>query len=361
MPDRARFRRQAARPVADAPASALAARADDLAKDWLLELLAGASLRDAAAVPVAQLGREAPELCAALAAALASDEALARLEPGGELAPLAGRAGALAGAASSAGATEAVEALRRVLWRAALEELPRPAAALVGELAERLAAACSVVRVAALDAGVGGVGAHRGSEPLAPVAPLESAPEPPRAPTRPGAPIVRPPLVREDRADREAGPRPRVVAGDPRTHLAARATESSVDGRPFAVLLVELDGIDQLLAAELDGEVTAALERVERALEDLLRPGDALRREAPGRLWLTLPGAGPAGARALALRAASAVERAAAHRGTPLAASVGVASYPRDATDPGELAELAEDALLAARAAGAGGGAPPPL
>src|SRR5207247_628435 len=106
------------------------------------------------------------------------------------------------------------------------------------------------------------------------------------------------------------------------------------DGRPFAVLLVELDGVEALLAAERDDEIARAVDAAERALEDLARPGDAIRREAPGRLWLTLPGAGPAGARALALRAAAAVERAADHRGRPLTATVGVAGCPRDGTGP---------------------------
>src|SRR5439155_8656016 len=123
---------------------------------------------------------------------------------------------------------------------------------------------------------------------------------------RPGRPpqIVRPPFGEEPLDD---GRPPRVADGDPRTHLAARAAEFVDDGRPFAVLLVELDGVEALLAAERDDEIARAVDAAERALEDLARPGDAIRREAPGRLWLTLPGAGPAGARALARRAAAAV------------------------------------------------------
>ena len=170
------------------------------------------------------------------------------------------------------------------------------------------------------------------------------------------AQIVRPPLGDESFGD---GSPPRVADGDPRIHLAARTAEFVADGRPFAVLLVELDGVEALLAAERDDEIARAVDAAERALEDLARPGDAIRREAPGRLWLTLPGAGPAGARALALRAAAAVERAADHRGRPLTATVGVAVCPRDGTDADALAEHAEDDLLAAQAAGTHGGEPP--
>jgi GGDEF domain-containing protein len=152
-----------------------------------------------------------------------------------------------------------------------------------------------------------------------------------------------------------------VTDGDPRAHLASRADEFVADGRPFAVLLVEIDGIDALLAAVRDEDVAASLTAAERALEDLVRPGDAIRREAAGRYWMTLPGAGPAGARALALRAAAAVERAADHRGRPITASVGVAVCPRDGADPETLAERVEDDLLAAQAAGTHGAPPPAL
>src|SRR4029077_12084794 len=49
------------------------------------------------------------------------------------------------------------------------------------------------------------------------------------------APIVRPARAAESGADDDP---PRVADGDPRTHLAARATQFTDEGRPFAVLLV---------------------------------------------------------------------------------------------------------------------------
>ena len=52
-----------ARPVADAPLAALS-DGEELAKAWLLLLLAQAPLAAAASVPAADLAREAPELCA---------------------------------------------------------------------------------------------------------------------------------------------------------------------------------------------------------------------------------------------------------------------------------------------------------
>jgi GGDEF domain-containing protein len=64
------------------------------------------------------------------------------------------------------------------------------------------------------------------------------------------------------------------------------------------------------------------------------------------------PGAGRAGASALARRIAAAVERAAELRGAPLTASLGAALFPDDSRDPAGLAGEAEEGLLAARAAG---------
>jgi GGDEF domain-containing protein len=376
-----------ARPVADAPVGTLVDAADDVAKAWLLELVAAAPLSAAGGVRMAELAAEGPELCAAVARALADDEELERLRGDGDMVALAARAGALAGAADAAAASAAVEALRRAVWDAALGELSRPPAALVADLADRLGAVCAAVVAAALAAPVeaaaeagerepvpaGAVGASEprtqhtireslsagGMDRLADLARAAAEEAVQAADLRAETvPIMRPPLDTEAAAPEGA---PQVTDGDPRTHLAARTAEFVADGRPFAVLLVEIDGLDALLAADHDGDVAGALAAAERALEDLVRPGDAIRRESDGRLWLTLPGAGPAGARALALRAAAAVERGADHRGRPLSASVGVAVCPRDGADAETLAERVEDDLLAAQAAGTHGAPPPAL
>src|SRR5436190_9440438 len=49
-----------ARPVADAPVDALVAAAEDVAKAWVLELVAGAPLSAAGELPLGELAREAP-------------------------------------------------------------------------------------------------------------------------------------------------------------------------------------------------------------------------------------------------------------------------------------------------------------
>jgi GGDEF domain-containing protein len=329
-----------ARPVADAPVAALAAAADDVARDWLLALLADAPLAAAADVPVARLAAEAPPLCAAMARALSDDGELDRLGPGGDLHAVAAAAGALAGAPGPAAAAAAVDALRAVLWTVALSFLPGAPAALVADLAARLATVAAAVTAAVLEA---------------PAASSDPAPPLPAA-----DPLSVPDAPDDGRlgvaafAARDL--RPRVTAGDPIAHLDERVAEHRVDGRTLGVLLVELDGVERLLAA--GDEALEAIAHAELAIEGLLRPGDAARREAAGRIWITLPGTGPAGARALALRISVAVERAASHRGVPLTATVGIAVLPTDATDAAGLVDQAEEALFQARASGLRGPQP---
>jgi hypothetical protein len=75
--------RRRPRPVADAPALDSA----ELAKAWLVELVAVAPLEQATRLPGPRFAEDAPRLCAAVVAALAGDGGFEDLEPGGALAP----------------------------------------------------------------------------------------------------------------------------------------------------------------------------------------------------------------------------------------------------------------------------------
>jgi GGDEF domain-containing protein len=328
----------AARPVADAPLAALA-DAESLAKGWLLTLIAAAPLQQAAAVPASELAREAPGLCAAIAAALASDDALGRLRPGGDLEPLAARAGRLAGAVDPAGAASATAALRSVLWAAVTDGLRRPEPELVAALAARLALVCDVVAGAALAAqGAAPAAAQPPAPPLVAVSPV---PEPEIAPAAQPAPPV------------PADVFPTVAAapalddrGEPwATAVVRRVERLLAHGAQVAVLAVDVEDAERLLAADLHGDARTALDRVERALREELRPGDAAVRERDGRLWVVGGGTTLEGARALGRRLANAAASAASLGGVPLRASVGIAVSPDDGTDAASL-------VFAARAAG---------
>lgn len=335
------------RPVAGLPA--VDARA--LAKTWLVELVAASDLDAAVAIPTAEFAREGPGLAAAVVGALSDDTALMRLAPGGNLAWLSARTAALTGAAGPAGSVRAAEALRRAVQASILHEA-RLDATTTAELADRLAHVCAVVAEAA---------AAEGAAPAAPVAP-EPVAEPDPEPVREPAPVQRgldhlfpPRPVEEPAAEvvalRERHDR-RAEQGSWEAAVERRLERHAHDGSPFALLAVEADGLERLLAAQADGEVDQLLEALERALAAELRPADQLLRETPGRYWVTAPDTGPAVGRLLAERLAEAATAAASHRGVALTVSIGVATCPEDGEDAEALSGKADRAMFQARAAG---------
>jgi GGDEF domain-containing protein len=409
------------RPVADAPVARLA-DGTEVAKAWLLALVAEQPLERAATVPAAELARGGPAFCAALLEVLGSDEALERFAgptgPGERL-PVAALAGRLAGARTPPALTAAVEALRGVAWRALLAELRDPPAALVADLSDRLAHVCAVVACSSLEhlsaepagrsgplADVLATGAPEqareeparepedrpGDEPpgaeASQAAPAESAGEEPRGAPPDGAHVVGPPPDADDAVPRRrfalprdfdrdvAPPAPPVappanggavtvtrvtppasggkaVDDEPpwRAAIARRLERRAVDGRPFAVLAVEVDDLDRLLASETGREVAFALEVAERGLTAALAPADLVVRERLGRWWLTSPDRDAGAARDLALRVGEAVA-AAVLGGVPLRASIGVAVCPDDGEDLDALSTRADVGVFSARSGG---------
>lgn len=326
------------RPLADAPLDALLEDgARDLARGWLLALLEDRALEAAAQLPAADLAREAPELLAAAARALASDAELARLGPGGDLRDLAGRAGELAGARDAAATAAAIDDLRAVLWAASLAHMPQPSPEQVADLADRTVHVAATLRAAALSAHARVAG---------------SAPEP-----EPGLAAVPDPRSAGDAGQGE------VVAdegwiGAVREHVAGAAS----GGSGLALLLVEVEDHERLASAAESG--AGPLGAAGRAIRDALRRPDVIGFEEAGRVWVIAAGSGRRGAEALAERLAAAVAAVAAPHGSPLAISVGIAVYGEDAWDAEGLIGAADEAALAARASGARppgrGGEPPP-
>jgi GGDEF domain-containing protein len=337
----------APRPVAGLPA----VDAREVAKGWLLELMAQTPLDEAATLPVAQLAAEGPGLAGAVLAALSDEAALGRLAPGGDLVPLAARVASLAGG-GAAGAVRAAEALRRCTT-AAVHAAARLDAQTAAELADRLAFACSLLAGAAASAAPGAAPAAYVPAPAAYVPAAAAAePAPPAAAPAP----VAPPEPGEEGSlralRRVAEPPPAADAEAWRLSVARRLERHAEDGTPFALLAVEVDGVERLLAAQEAGEVADALERVERALGAELRPADQLLRADRGRYWVTAPDTGPTVARLLAERLADAARLAASHHGAPLTVSIGIAICPEDGADADALAARADEAMFAARAAG---------
>ncbi len=291
-------RRRPARAVGDAPIEGLLGRGEELAKGWLIALVEQVPLERASEmIPAgADFAQEAPRLCEALVRGLMDEAALRRIEAGGELEPLASRAGDLVGARDAEAAARSVDALAAVIWSAVRAELGGADADAVAAVAERLALVGEVARAATLRAVVSG--GHW-----------------------PGA------------LEEEIG----------------RCTRT---GAPLSLLLIELEDIDRLVAASPAGEAAAIFERFARAVGEVTSRQDILVAEGEARVWVIARHTERRGASALAARVDSAVSALPSWRGAPLAVDIGIAVLGEDADDAAGMIEAAEVAKFAAQASG---------
>jgi Diguanylate cyclase, GGDEF domain len=374
-------------PVERAEAELLAGRAQAIAKGWLLTLLERAPLDAVAAIPAAALASEGPAVCAAFARALGSDAELDRLRPAGDLAPLAARIPALAGAHDPAATLAAVDALRACVWAAALDARGARTDD-TALLAERLAEVALIAGTTALvPAQAKGIEGKRAGE--APP-PMEVQPSAAHADRAGGAEDARPPAARPVGAHPEAigpargsvGPEPVLhdlrTAGGSVTELPQRPAElaSAMDdgdlwistlerhvdraqreGGGLALLRVELVDGERLAAAAAEPPADeddrgVPYGRLAQAIRRAIRRQDLVASDRQGRAWVIAPAVGRAGAIALAERIGAGVEHGEHWRGSPLAATIGFAVYGEDGRDAATLIDRAEEAMLAASAAG---------
>lgn len=362
----------------------LVGRAQTIAKGWLLLLLERAPLDAVGTIPAAALAADGPALCAAVLRGLGSDAELGRLRPDGDLAALVGRLGPLCGAHDAPATVAAVEALRACIWSTALETAPSHTRDpyVIGHLADRLAAVTAVVTASALPAAA--VPAELPTLDKIPLAPSEPAPEAPAS--HDGVP--HPPAPRDGSlaaaaqaawdnaqpAHAEPEPEPGSVTPlparpdvDPRSGPAAAMDDSDLwiatlerhidrcqrEGGGLALLRVELVDGDRVAASAPDGQAHVPYGRLAQAIRRAIRRQDLVASDHHGRAWVIAPGVGRAGAIALAERIGAGVENGESWRGAPLAATIGFAVYGEDGRDAATLIDRAEEAMLAATAAGA--------
>jgi GGDEF domain-containing protein len=373
--------------VLDLPIDALLAQADELARGWAISLIALSPLEGIGDVPLAELAREAPALCAQAIRALESDVELDRLTGNGassgreDSAP-ARRLAALAGALEPVATVTAVEALRGVLWDALREELREPSQRLVGDACDRLAQVCAELLAAALQAtpAPGGASAPdavvvsdarervTSERPLASPATRDAVIVDERMQSTPEQAVcdVAPAAVRERGPAWEAGapippemPPAEIEIRDERREEGPTAWIGSIgaqlerferDRQPFAVLLVELMDIERLCREEGPEDLARLAGQMEQALAGALGTRSAtLTRERPGRSWVLAPETDVPGAELLAQQLTSAVASRASHRG--LAVAIGTAVCPDEGREAPALAAHADVSLYAARSA----------
>jgi GGDEF domain-containing protein len=377
MVDAARTHLSRARPVAELPGETLIARADELARRWAIALILARPPEAIGDVPLEELARDAPALCAQALRALQSDVELARLTGRGtprsrEASASAQRLPAICGAREPAALVEAVEALRGVLWEALLDELSEPPVRLVGDLSDRLAYVCSAMLAVAVAVAVAAEArATAAVDPADERVELErqasSAREPSQATTPSSAAVI---VDEHAHAAADAGSSPRgrrqsrpdeIEIRDERREEGAAAWIGSIgaqlerferDGLPFAVLLVELVDIERLRREEPPEELSQLTAGVEEALSSALGEwAGTLTRERPGRFWLLAPATDRSGAARLAERLTRAVGARVGHRGAPLVVAIGFAVCPEDGRQAAALAAHADVGLFAARSA----------
>jgi hypothetical protein len=357
-----------ARALAELAIDPLLERAEELARCWAGELVMRRPLARLDELAGGALAREAPALCAQVLRALQSDVELARLTGAADAragSALARRLGAICATAEPLALVEAVELLRGVLWEALWWQLRAPSARLTADAADRLAHVCASLLGRALSA----------EEPLAP---REAPAAPNEAPAaRTGAVIVDerdpadPVLARREPASRGwQAPEPpvellqEIAIRDQRRDegpvawigsIGAQLEHFERDGRPFAVLLVELTELERLRRESSAQQLLGLSGRMEREIEAALGAAVSLTRERAGRCWLVAPGADRPRAEALAQRLPKAIPTGTSEAGTsareaPLELAVSVAVCPEDGRLAAALAAHADVGLYAVRA-----------
>jgi diguanylate cyclase (GGDEF)-like protein len=121
-------------------------------------------------------------------------------------------------------------------------------------------------------------------------------------------------------------------------------------GHPFALLLIDIDGLKRINDAHGQAAGDRTLVDVATALGETTRAVDTPVRMSDDEFCVLLPQQTASRARALADRIAAAIEATQGPR--PLGVTVGVVSCPQHGTDVEKLLELADTAMYRAKAAG---------
>jgi diguanylate cyclase (GGDEF)-like protein len=123
-------------------------------------------------------------------------------------------------------------------------------------------------------------------------------------------------------------------------------------GHPFALLLIDIDGLKRINDAYGQAAGDRTLVDVATALGEAVRAVDTPIRMADDEFCVLLPQQTATRARALAERLAAAIEAVEGPASQSLSVAVGVVSCPQHATEVDQLLEMADSAMYRAKAAG---------
>jgi diguanylate cyclase (GGDEF)-like protein len=298
----------------DAPIARLEETRGELAKAWLMRALELSSLEDIERLPTARIVRELPDLIAEIAGA-ARDEALP-------------------------------ESSRHVEWARRLAELTGREGSLDSNLIRDVSRLQSVM-ITAL---------HRQLRTLEPVETLRAVERLTDIFSAMQADAVEEVLRVRSRelewlgtTDQLTGLHNERYLQQELHHLAGMQRRY---GHPFAVLVVDIDGLGRINDAYGSAAGDRALVDVATALGEAIRTVDTPVRLGDDEFCVLLPNQTAGRALALGGRIAEAIESVHGPGGQTLSVAVGVVSSPQHSTSPDDLLALADAAMYRAKAAG---------
>jgi diguanylate cyclase (GGDEF)-like protein len=298
----------------DAPIARLEETRGDLAKEWLMRALNRSSLEEIERLPTGRIARELPDLIGEIAAAARGDavpESSRHVEWAGRLAELTGRGGAL-----DAQLIRDVTALQSVMITSLHRQLRTLDPAETLRAIERLTEIFSAMQADAVE------------EVL-------------RIRSRELEWLGTTDELTGLHNDRHLQQELHNLTGMQRRY-----------GHPFALLVVDIDGLKRINDAYGSAAGDRALVDVATALGEAIRTVDTPVRLTGDEFCILLPNQTATRARALAERISAAIEAVDGPGSQSLSVAVGVVSCPQHSTDPEELMALADAAMYRAKAAG---------
>lgn len=299
----------------DAPIARLEETRGELAKQWLMRVVEQSSLEEIERLPTPRIVRELPDLIGEIARAAAEDEAGATAAQGAE-------------------------------WAKRLAELTGRGGTIDSQLIRDVSGLQSVM-ITAL---------HRQLRSLDPVATLQAVERLTDIFSSLQADAVEEVLRQRSRELEWLGTTDELTglhnARYLQQHMHHLMGVQRRYGHPFALLLVDIDGLKRINDAYGQAAGDRTLVDVATALGETLRAVDTPIRMSDDEFSVLLPQQTATRARSLGERLAKAIEAIEGPAGHALSVSVGVVSCPQHATEVDQLLEIADTALYRAKAAG---------
>ena len=302
----------------DAALQRLAQSREEITKAWLMRVLERASLEEIERMQTDRVARELPELVADIVRAMGEDPEHPGLEPGGERHERAGRLVAFRGRETPDPAELArdIAALQSVMIAALRPELGDLEPRVFADAAERLTWVFGAIHAAALDEVLGS--RFRELEWLANTDSLT------------GLFNVR--YLKQ--------------------HIRHLLRVHKRYGHPFAVVLLDIDGLKRINDAHGHAAGDRALMGVAEAIRETIRSADTPIRMGGDEFCILAAHQTAELAEIAASRLCDAVTRVQTPDGASVGVSIGVVSCPQHGVDADRLLELADAAMYRAKGAG---------